>query len=180
MQAHRKALFLDRDGVINVDKGYVCDVQDIDWVPGIFELCKEAVARDYVLIVVTNQSGIGRGYYSEEAFLALTDWIHRQFKAHDAPITQTYYCPYHPTKGVGTYLQDSWERKPNPGMIERAMAEYTIEPTQSLLIGDKLSDMQAAQAAGIAHQLLLRDAIDETLPSDTIKITSLIEAKKYL
>lgn len=144
-----RALFLDRDGVINHDSGYTSRAEDFVFIDGIFELCRAAREAGYLLIVVTNQAGIGRGYYSEQDFLSLTSWMRRRFEEEGAPITDVFHCPYHPEHGVGEYRQDSFDRKPNPGMLLRAAEKCGIDLANSIMIGDKDSDMQAARSAGV-------------------------------
>lgn len=144
----KKALFLDRDGVINKDIGYAYKPEDIVFVEGIFELCQYYQAQDYLIIVVTNQSGIARGYYSETDFDNLCQWMQQQFKQHDISIHAFYHCPHHP-KITG----DCDCRKPASGMLEQAMAKYHINPKDSIMIGDKVSDMQAAVTAGIGQRI---------------------------
>jgi D-glycero-D-manno-heptose 1,7-bisphosphate phosphatase len=149
------ALFLDRDGVINVDHAYVHKKEDFQFIEGIFDLCRKARELGYMIIVVTNQAGIGRGYYSEEDFETLTDWMKQVFASENAEINQVYHCPYHPEKGIGEYKQDAPCRKPNPGMIMQACQEFDIDLKASLMIGDKVSDIEAGQAAGIGRNFLL-------------------------
>lgn len=158
----RKALFLDRDGVINVDHGYVHRPEDTEWVPGIFGLCAEAKRAGYLLVVVTNQAGIARGYYSAEEFLAYTRWVHGQFAARGVPLTATYYCPHHPDAGIGVLRADCSCRKPSPGMLTAAQHEFKLDLMPSLLIGDKSSDIEAGHAAGMRECLLLGN---ETCPT---------------
>ena len=150
----RKALFLDRDGVININHGYVHTPANTDWVPGIFELVAKAHARGYLLIVVTNQAGIGRGLYDEAAFLDYTAWMHAQFAARGTPLLATFWCPHHPEAGLGVYRVDCECRKPRPGMLLEAIARFDIDPARSLMIGDKQGDLDAAAAAGVAARLL--------------------------
>ena len=150
-----RALFLDRDGVINVDLGHVHTRSEFQFVPGIFDLCRAAQAEGYLLIVVTNQAGIGRGYYSEADFLALTRWMVAKFAEEGSRIARVYYCPYHPVHGVGAYRRDSPERKPEPGMLLRARADFDLDLSSSALIGDKLADMHAACAAGVGTRILV-------------------------
>ena len=150
-----KALFLDRDGVINVDKGHVHHRESFEFIPGIFELCRAAQSLGYLLVVVTNQAGIARGYYSESDFNDLTEWMMTRFAEKKISITRLYYCPYHPVFGVGRYKYDSQDRKPNPGMFIRAQSDLDLDLESSILIGDKLSDIQAACAAGVGTQILL-------------------------
>lgn len=148
-----RALFLDRDGVINVEKNYVYKIEDFEFIDGIFELTKYFQDKGYLIVVITNQAGIGRGYYTEEDFHKLNDWMIEQFKKRSITITEVYYCPYHPTHGIGEYLKDSFERKPNPGMILKASEKYNIDLSESVLIGDKDSDIKAGEAAGILKNI---------------------------
>lgn len=152
--APRKALFLDRDGVINVNHGYVHTPADTDWVPGIFELVANAHARGHAAIVVTNQAGIGRGLYDEAAFLDYTAWMHAQFAARGTPLLATYWCPHHPGEGLGHYRVDCACRKPRPGMLLAASARFDIDPARSLMVGDKQGDLDAAASAGVPARLL--------------------------
>lgn len=145
----KKALFLDRDGVINHDNGYTYRIEDFVFIDGIFDLCRAAIKAGYIIIVVTNQAGIGRGYYSEEDFWKLTKWMCERFEQEGVPITEVFYCPYHPEYGIGEYKKDSFDRKPNPGMILKAAEKYNIDLGHSIMIGDKESDIQAASKAGI-------------------------------
>jgi D-glycero-D-manno-heptose 1,7-bisphosphate phosphatase len=150
-----RALFLDRDGVINVEKNYVHRIEDFEFVDGIFELCTEAQRLGYKLIVITNQAGIGRGYYSVADFERLTEWMVGQFAAREITIDRVYYCPYHPTEGIGEFRRESFERKPNPGMILRAQEDLCLDLAQSVLVGDRGSDVEAGRAARVGLNLLL-------------------------
>ena len=152
------ALFLDRDGVINVDHGYVHTPEEFDFVDGIFEVVAAANQAGYLVVVVTNQAGIGRGYYSEKQFHALTDWMKKQFVENGGRIDAVYFCPYHPEHGIGEYRQKSDCRKPAPGMLLTAMRDFDIDLGRSILVGDTLKDIHAANAAGIRQVFLLRAA----------------------
>jgi D-glycero-D-manno-heptose 1,7-bisphosphate phosphatase len=151
--SRKRALFLDRDGVINHDSGYTSSVENFRFIDGIFELCRAAKDAGYLLIVVTNQSGIGRGYYSEQDFFVLTDWMCQRFEKEAASISDVFHCPYHPDHGLGIYKKDSYDRKPHPGMLFRAAEKHEIDLSGSIMIGDKNSDMQAAEKAGIGTRL---------------------------
>lgn len=181
-----RALFLDRDGVVNVDHGYVHTVERFDFVDGIFDLCRTAVAYGWVPVVVTNQAGIGRGYYSEAEFETLTRWMRARFEAEGAPIAAVYHCPYHPEHGVGRYRLDSFDRKPQPGMLLRAREELGLDLAASMMIGDTASDMLAARRAGVPVRCLLMPAdwhdaaADWPLSSDTHRISALREALPLL
>lgn len=144
-----RVLFLDRDGVINYDAGYTSNIENFKFIDGIFDLCKAAIKAGYLLIVVTNQAGIGRGYYSEQDFFKLTAWMCDQFATEGLEITDVFYCPDHPEHGIGPYKRESINRKPNPGMLLQADEKYCINFSQSIMIGDKNSDMQAANNAGV-------------------------------
>lgn len=161
MRKH-KALFLDRDGVINVERCYVHRREDFHFQDGIFELCRAAQALGYLIVVVTNQAGIARGYYTEATFLELTDWMIGKFSEERIQISQVYYCPYHPTHGIGEYKCDSPDRKPKPGMLVRAGADLMLDLASSVLVGDGLSDILAAKAAGVGTAILLRSAATDT------------------
>lgn len=144
-----KALFLDRDGVINIDKGYVHSIDDFEFVPGIFEFCQRAEQKGFAIFVVTNQSGIGRGFYSESDFGQLTQWMCEAFAEKGVNIQQVYYCPHHPREAKGQYLKECDCRKPKPGMLIKAINEYGVNPDKSLMLGDSDTDIVAAKAAGV-------------------------------
>ncbi|HKV65503.1 MAG TPA: HAD family hydrolase [Rhodanobacteraceae bacterium] len=152
----RRALFLDKDGVINVDHGYVCTPERTDFIDGIFEMCRAATQRGYLNVVVTNQAGIARGYYSEQDFTAYMDWMRDAFRLRDAQLDAVYYCPHHPVHGMGEYLRDCDCRKPKPGMIASAARDLDIELSKSILLGDTASDIEAGKAAGVGRCLSAR------------------------
>ncbi|HLD76654.1 MAG TPA: D-glycero-beta-D-manno-heptose 1,7-bisphosphate 7-phosphatase [Rickettsiales bacterium] len=149
-----KALFLDRDGVINEDCGYVHKKEDFHFIDGIFDLCKKAQDKNYKIIIITNQSGIARGYYSEEQFLELTKWMENEFLKNSVKISKTFYCPFHIDGKIEKYRKNSFNRKPNPGMIFDAIEEFKIDTKNSILIGDSETDMQAAKLAKIGRKIL--------------------------
>lgn len=173
------ALFLDRDGVINIDYGYVYKQEDFEFVEGIFELCRTAKRLGYLIFVITNQAGIGRGYYTEQDFLRLTDWMCGVFSDKGVVIDNVYFCPSHPDYGVGQYKADSPYRKPGPGMILQAAEEFGVDLTRSVLVGDKETDIQAGMAAGVGCNLLYRetesDASIKTAASAVIGSLSQVE-----
>jgi D-glycero-D-manno-heptose 1,7-bisphosphate phosphatase len=150
------ALFLDRDGVINVDHGYVHRPDQFEFVSGIFELARfwtNELRRP--IVVVTNQSGIGRGYFDERAYADLTRWMCDRFAAERAAIARVYHCPYHPEHGIGAYRRDHPWRKPNPGMIVQAASDLGLDLARSAIIGDTRSDIEAGAAAGIGLRILV-------------------------
>jgi D-glycero-D-manno-heptose 1,7-bisphosphate phosphatase len=138
----RRALFLDRDGVVNVDHGYVHRIADFQPVPGMFDAVRAAAARGWAPVVVTNQSGIGRGFFSQGEYDLLETHMRRLFEAAGAPLLAVYHCPHRPDEGCPC-------RKPAPGMILRAAREHGIDLRRSAMIGDKPSDAEAARAAGL-------------------------------
>ncbi len=140
---------MDRDGVINYNYGYVCDKDNFDFIEGIFELCRSAMSLGYELIIITNQAGIGRGYYTEDIFKQLTKWMCERFENEGVTITDVFFCPYHPDKGVGKYRIDSYDRKPNPGMLLKASEKHHLSLADSIMLGDKQSDIKAARSAGV-------------------------------
>jgi D-glycero-D-manno-heptose 1,7-bisphosphate phosphatase len=160
----RGALFIDRDGVVNRDYGYVHQRDQFEFIDGIFDLCRAAVRSELDVIVVTNQAGIGRGLYSEEDFNRLTEWMRMRFLEEEAPIRAVYYCPFHPEHGKGFYRRDSPDRKPGPGMFFRAKEELHINLAASMMIGDRETDLLAALRAGVPTRcLFLQAGIDDKL-----------------
>lgn len=180
----RRALFLDRDGVINVDHAYISRKDDFEFIDGIFQLCREAKRLDYLVFVITNQAGIARGYFTEQDFINLTAWMRGVFASEECEIDSVYYSPYHPEHGIGAYKKDSDCRKPNPGMILRAAREFDVDLGRSVLVGDKASDIDAGCAAGIGCNLLfipptgIRYAIDTN--RNAVVLTSLAQVIQYL
>jgi D-glycero-D-manno-heptose 1,7-bisphosphate phosphatase len=145
----RPALFLDRDGVINVDRNYVYKAEDFEWIEGAVETIAAFNARGWWVFVVTNQSGIARGLYSEEQMDSLHVWLNTELAKRDARIDRIYHCPFHEEGTIERYRRDSYDRKPKPGMIIRAMTDFPVDRERSFLIGDKQSDLDAATAAGM-------------------------------
>lgn len=176
----RRALFLDRDGVINVEKNYVHRIEDFEFLPGIFELCTTARELGFALVVITNQAGIGRGYYTQTDYRRLTDWMLGEFLARGIAIERVYHCPYHPTAGVGEYRRESFDRKPNPGMILRARDELGLDLGRSALIGDKDSDIAAGRAAGVGHLLRLGHPDQDPDATDVVYVGDLAAAKRWV
>ena len=176
-----RALFLDRDGVINEDYGYVFKIKDFVFIPGIFELIREAYDLNMKIFVVTNQAGIGRGLYNEEDFLLLNKWMCKKFKEIGTPINKVYFCPTHPIHGLGVYKKSDNYRKPFPGMILQARDEFNIDLSSSILIGDKPSDIIAGNKANVGLNILLSDHPHHELSSYSYKLVkSLDEAVKFL
>ena len=152
----KRAVFLDRDGVLNVDNGYVSQVDDFEFIEGAIEACKKLKEKGYLLVVITNQSGIARGYFSEEQFHTLTEWMDWSLADRGVDLDGIYYCPHHAEKGQGEYKVDCDCRKPKPGMLLSAIKDLNIDVSNSILVGDKVSDLQAGIAAGIKTNYLVR------------------------
>ena len=148
-----KALFLDRDGTINVDYGYTYETEKFEFVDGIVQLCQKAQEKNYKIIVITNQSGVERGYYTLEQMNAFNDLMISEFKKHGVVVTDVYCCPYleHP------------DRKPAPGMFLKARDRYNIDMENSIVIGDKERDIESAFNAGVKKGYLLSDDADKSL-----------------
>ncbi len=151
----RRAAFLDRDGVINMDRGYVYREEDFEFVPGALEAARRLHDAGYLLVVTSNQSGIGRGLYSEGDFATLTSWMKQRFLESGAPLAGVYYCPHHPTEAVGIYRRECSCRKPAPGMLLAAARDLGIDLASSIMFGDKTSDLEAARVAGVPVRVLL-------------------------
>lgn len=161
-----KALFLDRDGVINVDRNYVYRLEDCEFIDGIFDLCRKAKAKGYKLIVVTNQAGIAKGYYTEEDYLKLMAFICAEFELQGCPLDDVFYCPFH-EEGLGAYRKISEDRKPAPGMILKAAEKYKLNLQESILIGDKKSDIEAGWRAGVGTLIRISNDADIRMLADT-------------
>ncbi len=149
----RPALFLDRDGVINIDHGYVHRWDQLDLLPGLAEVIRAFNEAGWFVFVITNQAGVARGYYDESAIDLLHDQIRDWLAARGAHVDRFYYCPLHPQGSVAAYRAESSDRKPGPGMLLRAFAEWPVDVEQSFLVGDQETDMAAAAAAGIKGHL---------------------------
>jgi D-glycero-D-manno-heptose 1,7-bisphosphate phosphatase len=170
-----KALFLDRDGIINIEKEYLHSREDFEFIEGIFDTLRYAQEKGYLLIVITNQSGIGRGYYTKKDFLDLNQWMCEQFSNQKISISKVYYCPHSPSEPCDC-------RKPLPGMLHSASRDFTIDFKDSILIGDKESDITAGRNAGVGKCVLARSghAIDESVSQADIIIDSIKDLTPYL
>ena len=152
---HQPTIFMDRDGIINIDEGYTHRIDQFGFVDGIIAACQRWQAAGYALVVITNQSGIDRGYYTDADFKTLTDWMVTEFSKKDVTIAAVYYCPHTPEFGCSC-------RKPNPGMLLHAIRLYQLEPTQCWMIGDKESDITAAINAGILNTIRIGNVSSPT------------------
>lgn len=175
-----RALFLDRDGVINHEVGYLYRAEQVRFVDGIFPLCRAARALGYKLVVVTNQSGIARGLYTTDQFEALMIWMRAEFVQEGAPLDAVYHCPYHPEHGVGEFRREHEDRKPRPGMLLRAARDLDLDLKISILVGDRCSDVAAANAAGLRQAFLLAGTEEKPCAGEHVSVQSLTSVLRWL
>ncbi|GFO54682.1 D,D-heptose 1,7-bisphosphate phosphatase [Geomonas sp. Red276] len=154
-QPKRKAVFLDRDGTINVDVDYLSRVEQFEFIPGAPQALKSLQDAGFMLVVVTNQSGIGRGLYDEAALEAVHAHMHAELARFGVTVDACYFCPHHPQHGIGDYRLECACRKPLPGMLQQAAGELGIDLASSFMVGDKVGDVQAGIAAGCTSLLVL-------------------------
>lgn len=152
----RRALFLDRDGVVNEERDYVHRAEDVHFTEGVFDVCRAFQGAGYLIVFITNQSGIGRGYYTEEDFQRLNEWMKGEFAGRGVTVDGIYFCPHHPEEGVGRYRTYCQCRKPAPGMLLEASDDLDIDLEGSVLVGDKESDIEAGLRAGVGRNYLFR------------------------
>lgn len=188
MSSHKqKALFLDRDGVINVDHGYVGKYENFEYVEGIFDVVRKFQNEGYLPVIVTNQSGIARGYYTEKDFHRLMERVQKDFASHDVKHIPVYYCPHHTQGSVKKFAIECQCRKPLPGMLHQAAKELDIDLVNSILIGDSWRDIEAANAAGLtesfylSHKLITDEQLSKLCSSHRVsRVASLSETTKWL
>jgi D-glycero-D-manno-heptose 1,7-bisphosphate phosphatase len=170
MGERKPALFLDRDGVVNRDHGYVFERENFEFYPEIFEICLLAQNSGMPIIIVTNQSGIGRGYFSERDYQALTEWMTASFKSRGIKITGVLHAPENPDSSLHPF---SHRRKPSPTMFLEAALEFDLNLSDSVMIGDSESDMLAAQRAGIEFRILIAAQAGTSVASKIVESHSL-------
>ncbi|WP_429190768.1 D-glycero-beta-D-manno-heptose 1,7-bisphosphate 7-phosphatase [Fusobacterium sp. PH5-44] len=164
----KKAIFLDRDGTINVEKNYLHKIEDFQFEYKVPEALKILKDLGYLLIVVTNQAGIGRGYYTENDLKILNNFLIEKSKEFGGNIQKIYYCPHHPTGGIGQYKQDCLCRKPGNAMMEQAISELNLQRTDSFIVGDKLSDLEAGIKSQITP-ILVRTGYGKTTEKEILR-----------
>ena len=167
LQTKQKVIFLDRDGVINIDKHYVYKIEDFEFKEKVFEICRYLRDLGYEIIIVTNQSGIGRGYYNKDDFLKLTSWIIKEFEKNGIKIKDVFFCPHLPSDNCKC-------RKPKVGMIKQACSKYEIDLHNSWMIGDKISDMNLAINASIKNKVFVKNSDKEIGELKTLDIKNII------
>jgi len=170
-----KTIFLDRDGVINKEVGYLHRIKDFEFIDGVFDACLYFQSFGYQIIIVTNQSGIERGYYSENDFHIVNNWMLKKFKNQGVDILDVFFCPHGPESNCDC-------RKPKPGMFNQANKKYDINMEDSWMIGDKEADVQAANAASIQNTILVKSghAIDEVNSKAEFILDSIKQAKTII
>ncbi len=176
------AVFLDRDGVINVDHGYVSTWERFEFLPGVPDALRTLQDAGYLLIVVSNQSGIGRGYYCEADVESLNQAVAQHLGSTvGVTLSEFYHCPHHPTEAEGEFRRQCDCRKPAPGMIRQAVLDHGIDLKTSLLVGDKDSDIEAGRAAGVARLFKVVDSPQTATPAGDVQlVTGLSEVPRYL
>ena len=176
------AVFLDRDGVLNVDHGYVSTWERFEFLPGVPDALRALQDAGYLLIVVSNQSGIGRGYYCEADVESLNKAIAQHLGSTvGVTLSEFYHCPHHPTEAEGEFLRQCDCRKPAPGMIRQAVLDHGIDLKTSLLVGDKDSDIEAGRAAGVTRLFKVVDSPQTATPADDVQLViGLSEVPGYL
>lgn len=167
----RKAVFLDRDGTINVDKNYLYKIDEFEYLPGVKDGLKILQEEGYLLVIVTNQSGIARGYYSEEDYLKLNEWMLKDMEQSGIHITDSFYCPHHPEALIEKYRCECNCRKPQLGLYLEAMKKYKIDFEQSYVIGDKLRDLELCKQYGTRGYLVYAEnAIEDAFDNHIARI----------
>ena len=170
-----KTIFLDRDGVINKEVNYLCKIDDFEFIEGIFDACLYFQKLGYQIIIITNQSGIARGYYSEDDYQLISKWMLKQFKENGITILDIFHCPHGPESTCNC-------RKPQPGMFFQAHDKYDIDMCNSWMIGDKEADTKAANSAGINNTILVRTGhlIDEAKSNASYILDSVQQTKQLI
>lgn len=170
-----KTIFLDRDGVINKEVNYLYDIDNFVFIDGVFDACRNYLKHGYKIIIITNQSGISRGFYSLNDYNKLTNWMLDQFMSQGIAILDVFYCPHLPDSNCNC-------RKPNPGMFIAAKEKHNIDMINSWAIGDKESDIEAAISAGISNTILVRSGhkINESKSRSKFIIDSIKSSKSVI
>lgn len=181
MTAPRRAVFLDRDGVLNQDRGHVSRPDDFEWMPGVMHALRALQRAGWALVVTTNQSGIARGLYGPAEYENLTAWMHSELALHGVTLDGVYHCPHLPDAPLAAWRRHCDCRKPAPGMLRRAARDLDLDLSACVMVGDKPSDMLAGRAAGVAACIRIDHAsCDFTDPPADFTCGSLAEGARWL
>lgn len=177
-----KVVFLDRDGVLNQEVNYLCEIRDFSYTDRCVEGLGALRELGYELIVVTNQAGIARGYYGESQYHSLTDWYLNDLSERGIDILDVIHCPHHPEGVVPNFTFQCSCRKPKPGMLNHMANKHNIEMASSVMVGDKLSDVQAASAAGVGLRFLVKTGhpLPQEVEPATCILNDMYEVSEYL
>ena len=180
----RRAVFLDRDGTINEEKEYLHRVEDFEFIPGASEAIRRLKEAGFLVVVVTNQSGVARGYYALEEVAILHRHMQRELETVGAAVDGIYVCPHHPVEGVGEFRRECDCRKGRPGMLLRAAREHGIDLSRSYMIGDKIADVEVGEAAGCLPLMVLtgygRTESAKISPDRVLRFADLAEATDFI
>ena len=185
MSTLRRAVFLDRDGVLNQDRGYVSRPEDFEWMPGVMHALRALQRAGWALVVTTDQSGIARGLYGPAEYENLTAWMHSELARHGITLDGVYHCPHLPDAPLAAWCRQCDCRKPAPGMLRRASRDLRLDLSKCVMVGDKPADILAGRAAGVAACIRIADAIDHAYcdfadPPADFTCASLAEAARWL
>jgi D,D-heptose 1,7-bisphosphate phosphatase len=177
---NNKAIFLDRDGTINSDKGYTYKIEDLQFIKGVIEGLKKLQNKGYKLIIASNQSGIARGYYTEEDYFVFRSELHRKLKEQGILIDAEYFCPHHPEKGTGKYRVDCNYRKPKIGMLEQAAKDFNLNLRECWVIGDKFADIETGKNAECRTIYVLTGEEKNPIEYADFVAKDMVEAANYI
>lgn len=158
-----KAVFLDRDGTINVEKDYLYKIEDFEFLPGVIEALRELQDNGFLLIVITNQSGVARGYYKEKDCVKLNNWMVKRLKREGVNISHVYYCPHHPEASIAKYRMNCSCRKPGVKLFEQAVKDYNLDLSRCVAIGDKIRDCAICSETECRGYLINNNEKDEII-----------------
>ena len=169
MNNKRKAVFLDRDGTINIEKNYLYKIEDFEYIPGVIDALRQLCSMGYALIIISNQSGIARGYYTENDYEHLDSWVKEDLRQKGIDITASYYCPHHPEAIIPKYRIKCECRKPGTKLFWDAQKEYDIDMNVSFAVGDRMRDLAICKESGVKG-ILFSD--NNSIHNDTVDVCS--------